>query len=123
VTFRVQPAVIARICDGCRTESDPVDCPELLDQGWTLAPGTPYDHPVTALDWCPNCTTIRSDLAAAIQRVREFCAATNPIRGELHMAALHGWDTAMEMVLQLLESGEIKGFTFRIANLEGRTDA
>ena len=56
------------------------------------------------------------------QRVREFCAATNPIRGELHMAALHGWDTAMEMVLQLLESGEIKGFTFRIANLEGRVD-
>ena len=59
---------------------------------------------------------------AAIQRVREFCAATNPIRGELHMAALRGWDTAMEMVLQLLESGEIKGFAFRIANLEGRVD-
>jgi len=38
------------------------------------------------------------------------------------MAALHGWDTAMEMVLQLLESGEIKGFAFRIANLEGRVD-
>ena len=52
---------------------------------------------------------------ARIEAVREFCAATNPIRGELHMAALHGWDTAMEMVLQLLESG-------RIANLEGRVD-
>ena len=59
---------------------------------------------------------------AQVQAVREFCAATNPIRGELHMAALHGWDTAMEMVLQLLESGEIKGFAFRIANLEGRVD-
>ncbi len=59
---------------------------------------------------------------ADLRRVREFCAATNPIRGELHMAALHGWDTAMEMVLQLLESGEIKGFAFRIANLEGRVD-
>lgn len=62
------------------------------------------------------------DAEEKVQRVREFCAATNPIRGELHMAALHGWDTAMEMVLQLLESGEIKGFTFRIANLEGRVD-
>ena len=72
MTFRVQPAVITRICDGCRTESDPVDRPVLLDQGWTLAPGDPYDHPVTALDWCPNCTTIRSDLAAAMQRVREL---------------------------------------------------
>jgi hypothetical protein len=61
-------------------------------------------------------------LRAQVQAVREFCAATNPIRGELHMAALHGWDTAMEMVLQLLESGEIKGFAFRIANLEGRVD-
>ena len=40
--------------------------------GWTLAPGTPYDHPATALDWCPNCTTIRSDLAVAMQRVREL---------------------------------------------------
>ena len=59
---------------------------------------------------------------AQVQAVREFCAATNPIRGELHMATLHGWDTAMEMVLQLLESGEIKGFAFRIANLEGRVD-
>ena len=78
MTFRVQPAVITRICDGCRTESDPVDCPELLDQGWTLAPGTPYDHPVTALDWCPNCTTIRSDLAAAIQRVRELHGRHDP---------------------------------------------
>lgn len=72
MTFRVQPAVITRICDGCRTESDPVDHSVLLDQGWTLAPGTPYDHPVTALDWCPNCTTIRSDLAAAMQRVLEL---------------------------------------------------
>jgi len=73
VTFRVQPAIVTRICDGCRTESDPVDLPVLREQGWTLAPGGPYDHPVPALDWCPNCTTIRSDLAAAIQRVREVC--------------------------------------------------
>ena len=72
MTFRVQPAIVTRICDGCRAESDPVDLPVLREQGWTLAPGGPYDHPVTALDWCPNCTTIRSDLAAAIQRVREL---------------------------------------------------
>jgi len=71
VTFRVQPAVITRICDGCRTESDPVDLLVLREQGWTLAPGGPYSHPVPALDWCPNCTTIRSDLAAAIALVRE----------------------------------------------------
>lgn len=59
---------------------------------------------------------------AQVQAVRELASVIDPIRGELHMAALHGWDTAMEMVLQLLESGEIKGFAFRIANLEGRVD-
>ncbi len=72
MTFRVQPAIVTRICDGCRAESDPVDLPVLREQGWTLAPGGPYDHPVPALDWCPNCTTIRSDLAAAIALVREL---------------------------------------------------
>ena len=74
-------------------------------------------------DICVVCLAAEVEaLRAQVQAVREFCAATNPIRGELHMAALHGWDTAMEMVLQLLESGEIKGFAFRIANLEGRVD-
>ena len=80
-------------------------------------------HSAECWRWHQECAEYRIEkLSAQVQAVREFCAATNPIRGELHMAALHGWDTAMEMVLQLLESGEIKGFTFRIANLEGRTD-
>ena len=80
MTFRVQPAVITRICDGCRTESDPVDLPVLREQGWTLAPGGPYDHPVPALDWCPNCTNVpkgtlrRLEQAeAVIARVRDVC--------------------------------------------------
>lgn len=97
MTFRVQPAVITRICDGCRTESDPVDRPVLLDQGWTLAPGDPYDHPVTALDWCPNCTTIRSDLAAAMQRVREV--AENEDYGRIF--AEYGPDAELIRVIPL----------------------
>lgn len=80
-------------------------------------------HSAECWRWHQECAEYRIEkLSARVQAVREFCAATNPIRGELHMAALHGWDTAMEMVLQLLESGEIKGFAFRIANLEGRVD-
>jgi len=80
-------------------------------------------HSAECWRWHQECAEYRIEkLSAQVQAVREFCAATNPIRGELHMAALHGWDTAMEMVLQLLESGEIKGFAFRIANLEGRVD-
>ena len=92
----------------------------------TTSDGEPYCESCGVCDegWrCRCCLAAEVEaLRAQVQAVREFCAATNPIRGELHMAALHGWDTAMEMVLQLLESGEIKGFTFRIANLEGRVD-
>lgn len=108
MTFRVQPAVITRICDGCRTESDPVDRPVLLDQGWTLAPGGPYDHPVTALDWCPNCTTIRSDLAAAMQRVREVpkkvaVARKYDVDNPQELAWYQGWNDAIDAVFRALD--------------------
>ena len=96
------------------------------DTHGTTSDGEPYCESCGVCDegWrCRCCLQAEVEaLRAQVQAVREFCAATNPIRGELHMAALHGWDTAMEMVLQLLESGEIKGFTFRVANLEGRVD-
>ena len=108
MTFRVQPAIVTRICDGCRAESDPVDLPVLREQGWTLAPGGPYDHPVPALDWCPNCTTIRSDLAAAMQRVREVpkkvavarkCDVDNPQK----LAWYQGWNDAIDAVFRALD--------------------
>ena len=61
-------------------------------------------HSAECWRWHQECAEYRIEkLSAQVQAVREFCAATNPIRGELHMAALHGWDTAMEMVLQLLD--------------------
>ena len=108
MTFRVQPAIVTRICDGCRAESDPVDLPVLREQGWTLAPGGPYDHPVPALDWCPNCTAIRSDLAAAIQRVGEVpkkvavarkCDVDNPQK----FAWYQGWNDAIDAVFRALD--------------------
>ena len=118
-------AVMSAAGDGGHLFIDDIHAVIAAVEDWHKAKRDSRDrtHSAECWRWHQECAEhLIERQRSTAQRVREFCAATNPIRGELHMAALHGWDTAMEMVLQLLESGEIKGFTFRIANLEGRVD-
>ena len=70
----------------------------LVALGWDVS----FDEP-SGCDWCPTCTSARSDLQATIQRVRELCeakaqevAASDPLFG--HPCALY-----VDDILRVLE--------------------
>lgn len=78
-----QPAVITVICDGCGAAAPPDEGLGLLVRaGWDVS----FDEP-SGCDWCPMCTRTRSDLNAAIQRVRELHHPTPGFNGSLWCGA------------------------------------
>lgn len=71
---RTQPAVIYIVCDGCKYEAPPEWIETLTSQGWMI--GNRDDPDLR--DWCPKCVSVRADLVAEIERLRQAIAESLP---------------------------------------------